>query len=86
MEIWLAAPQVAAHRMTRMMWGGWPPSPADQREYLRMVQEKGEAVMEAWAAALAAWPRGFAAVAGAGLKPVHTRVTANRRRLARGRR
>jgi hypothetical protein len=79
----MATPEIIAHRMTRLMLGGWPPSTRDQVEYARMIQEKGEAFVESWVAAMLAWQRGGAAVIQESLGPVHRRVTANRRRLAR---
>lgn len=85
-EISVAAPQVVAYRMIRMMWGGWPPSARDQREYARMVQEKCETLVESWTAALSAWQRGGMTVVDQSLRPMHRRVTANRRRLASARR
>jgi hypothetical protein len=79
----MAIPEVIAHRTTRMMLGGWPPSTRDQVEYARMIQEKGEAFVESWLAATLAWQRGGSAVMHESLGPVHRRVIANRRRLAR---
>lgn len=82
-EIAWAAPQVIAHRTTRMMWGGWPPTARDRREYTRMGQEKVEAFSEAMTAVALAGPRAGATVLGRVLTPVHRRVVANRRRLTR---
>lgn len=84
-EIAVAAPQVMAYRTARMMWGGWPPSARDQTEYTRMVQEKGEALIESWTAATLAWYAGGGTALQQSLRPVHRKVTANRRRLARTR-
>jgi hypothetical protein len=82
-EVAMATPEIIAHRTARMMLGGWPPSTRDQSEYVRMFQEKGEAFVESWIAATLAWQRGGAIAMQQGLGPVHRRVTANRRRLAR---
>jgi hypothetical protein len=82
-EVAMATPEIIAHRTARMMLGGWPPSARDQSEYVRMFQEKGEAFVESWIAATLAWQRGGAIAMQQGLGPVHRRVTANRRRLAR---
>lgn len=82
-EIAWAAPQVMAFRMTRMMTGGWPPNARDRREYTRMGQEKGEAFFQAWMAAAFSWPTMSAAAVEHTLAPVHRKVVANNRRLAR---
>lgn len=68
-----AAPQVVAYRVARVAAG-------DRREVRLMVTEKVAAVAEI--AAVLASPRRRSV--GAVLEPVHRRVTANRRRLARG--
>ncbi len=83
-EIAWAAPQVITYRMMRMMWGGWPPSARDRREYSRMGQEKADAFTQSMMAGAMAWPLAGAAVFEKMLVPVHRRVTANNRRLARG--
>ena len=49
-ELALAAPQVIAHRMTRMALAGPNPSPRDRKEFVRMVTEKNSAFGEAWQA------------------------------------
>ena len=49
-EIGLAAPQVIAQRTTRMALAGARPSARDQREFVRMGQEKAEAFGESWLA------------------------------------
>lgn len=49
-EIALAAPQVVAQRTTRMALAGARPSARDQREFVRMGQEKAEAFGESWLA------------------------------------
>ncbi|WP_028601299.1 polyhydroxyalkanoate granule-associated phasin [Ottowia thiooxydans] len=50
-EIALAAPQVVAHRMTRMTAGaGGMPSARDQKEFTQMVVEKQVAFGQAWVA------------------------------------
>lgn len=66
-----------------MVWGGWPPTARDRREYTRMGREKAEAAAEALTAAALAWPAAGATVLGAALAPVHRRVVANGRRLSR---
>ena len=68
-----AAPQVVAYRVARIAAG-------DRREVRLMVTEKIAAVAEI--AAVVASPR--RRTVGAVLEPVHRRVMANRRRLARG--
>ncbi len=80
-EIAWAAPQVIAYRAARIVTGGWPPSARDRREYRLMVREKVEAVAEIAAVVTSA----RRPTAGAVLEPVHRRVMANRKRLARGR-
>lgn len=45
-ELMFAAPQVVAHRMSRLMSGS--PSAADKREFHRMGAEKAEAATEMW--------------------------------------
>lgn len=45
-EISIAAPQVIAHRMTRMAQAGHAPAASDRREFLLMGQEKAEAFGE----------------------------------------
>lgn len=79
----MATPEVIAHRTARMTLGGWPPNARDQAEYTRMIQEKGEALVESWMAVTLAWQRGGANALQQSLGPVHRKVTANRRRLAR---
>lgn len=66
-ELFIAAPQVVAHRVARMAAAGPRPSARDQREFARMVAEKQAAFVESWGAmarqamvaqqrlALAAW-------------------------------
>jgi hypothetical protein len=49
-EIMLAAPQVVAHRLGRMVSAGHKPSAKDQREFHRMGAEKLAAFGEAWRA------------------------------------
>jgi len=46
-EIGWAAPQVIAHRMQRMWLAGAFPGDVDRAEFRRMVDEKGEAWLEA---------------------------------------
>lgn len=47
-EVAYAAPQVIAHRLTRMVFAGVNPSVRDQREFYRMGTEKVEAFYESW--------------------------------------
>jgi len=47
-EVAYAAPQVIAHRLTRMAFAGANPSARDQREFYRMGAEKVEAFYESW--------------------------------------
>lgn len=51
-EVAYAAPQVIAHRLTRMALAGANPSARDQREFYRMGTEKVEAFYESWNAML----------------------------------
>ncbi|SKA69278.1 hypothetical protein SAMN02745130_00423 [Thiothrix eikelboomii] len=51
-EVAYAAPQVIAHRLTRMALAGANPSAKDQREFYRMGTEKVEAFYESWNAML----------------------------------
>lgn len=46
----VAAPQVVAHRLTRMAVAGPNPSARDRREFTRMVTEKQAAFQQSWAA------------------------------------
>lgn len=82
-QIAWAAPQVVVHRAVRMVRGGWPPSARDRREYVRMGREKVEGLVEV-VTILATSSRTGSALARQALGPVHRRVLANRRRLARG--
>lgn len=83
-EIAWSAPLVIGYRTARIMSGGWPPNARDRREYMRMVQEKVEAVAQAATAAVVTPPRDVATAVGHVLTPVHRRVVSNRRRLSRG--
>ncbi|HPY39385.1 MAG: polyhydroxyalkanoate granule-associated phasin [Thiolinea sp.] len=47
-EVAYAAPQVIAHRLTRMAFAGANPSARDQREFYQMGAEKVEAFYESW--------------------------------------
>ncbi|GAP38147.1 polyhydroxyalkanoate granule-associated phasin [Piscinibacter sakaiensis] len=47
-ELALAAPQVVAHRVTRMAASGGVPGARDQREFIGMVTEKQLAFSQAW--------------------------------------
>lgn len=49
MQLGMAAPQVVAHRVTRMASAGRNPSARDRREFTGMVVEKQIALMQAWA-------------------------------------
>lgn len=82
-QIAWAAPQVVVHRASRMLRGGWPPSARDRREYVLMAREKVEGLVEV-ATVLATSSRTGSALAQQALTPVHRRVLANRKRLARG--
>ena len=82
-EIAWAAPQVITYRMVRMMWGGWPPSARDRREYTRMGQEKADAFTQSLTAGAMAWPLASAVAFEKMLAPFHSAVTANNRRLSR---
>jgi hypothetical protein len=82
-EITWSAPVVIAYRTGRMLTGGWPPSARDRREYARMWQEKVDAFGRAYLAAITTPPQETARVLAAAAGPVHRRVVANRRRLAR---
>jgi hypothetical protein len=52
-ELGLAAPQVVAHRLTRMALAGHTPSPRDRQEFTGMVVEKQVAFAQAWMAMFA---------------------------------
>ena len=47
-ELGLAAPQVIAHRLTRMAMAGPTISARDRKEFSGMVREKQAAVAQAW--------------------------------------
>ena len=49
-ELGFAAPQVIAHRLTRMALAGPTISARDRKEFTGMVQEKQAAVAQAWTA------------------------------------
>lgn len=49
-DLAIAAPQVVAHRLTRMALAGANPSARDRREFTRMVSEKQTAFQQSWAA------------------------------------
>lgn len=49
-ELALAAPQVVAHRVTRMALAGINPSTRDQKEFTGMVEEKHTAFVQSWLA------------------------------------
>jgi hypothetical protein len=48
MELAMAAPQVVAHRVTRMALAGPKPSDRDRKEFQLMVYEKQVAFAQAW--------------------------------------
>ena len=52
-ELGLAAPQVIAHRLTRMAFAGPTISARDRKEFTGMVVEKHAAVAQAWTAMFA---------------------------------
>ena len=52
-ELGLAAPQVIAHRLTRMVLAGPTISARDRKEFTGMVVEKQAAVAQAWTAMFA---------------------------------
>lgn len=55
-ELAFAAPQVIAHRLTRMAQSAASPTAADQREWMLMSSEKLAAFNESWfAMGLEAW-------------------------------
>jgi hypothetical protein len=55
-EMMIAAPQVIAHRLTRMATAGALPSARDQQEFHQMSSEKYSAFWESWQAmAMHAW-------------------------------
>ena len=47
-ELGLAAPQVIAHRLSRMALAGASPSARDQKEFTQMIQEKQLAFSQSW--------------------------------------
>jgi hypothetical protein len=49
-QLAFAAPQVVAHRMTRLALAGPNPSQRDRVEFERMGQEKAQAFNESWSA------------------------------------
>jgi len=49
-ELALAAPQVVAHRVTRMAIAGQNPSDRDKKEFELMIAEKSAAFGESWTA------------------------------------
>jgi len=91
-EISLAAPQVIAHRTSRMARAGSSPSARDRKEFIRMGQEKAEAFGESvFAMGIRLWQAqqgaatSLSSLVRLGMAPVHRRVTANARRLGRAR-
>lgn len=49
-ELYVAAPQVVAHRVARMVQAGGTPSARDRRDFARMGTEKVTAFYQSWAA------------------------------------
>lgn len=96
-ELSIAAPQVVAHRMGRIMKNGPHYSPADHKEFAGMVMEKQFAFVQSWWAMWAQalkiqhalwmgatpWSHAWMSVAEKGLKPVHAKAVSNARRLGR---
>ncbi|MEV1292201.1 hypothetical protein [Pseudonocardia sp. NPDC049635] len=78
-EIAVTAPLVIAHRTARLVTGGWPPRPREQRELVRMWTEKVDAFTRAAVVAATAVPG--PATAARALAPVRSRVRGNARRL-----
>lgn len=90
-----AAPCVIAVRTARMAAAGWSPNARDRREFLRMGQEKVDAMIEgsmdagahlmqnpmSWAAG--GWWEAWHQVIEKSLLPIHRRATANAKRLGR---
>ncbi len=54
-ELGIAAPQVIAQRVQRMLTAGPVPSARDQREFLRMGSEKVTAFQQSWLAMGLTW-------------------------------
>lgn len=50
LELSIAAPQVVAHRVTRMALAGQSPSARDKREFELMLAEKNVAFSKSWSA------------------------------------
>lgn len=72
-ELAIAAPQVVAHRLSRMATAGFNPSAADRREFVEMGSEKVLAFSQGWmamAAQMLRWQSGLVqAMWGMWLKP-----------------
>jgi len=93
-EMLAASAQVIGHRTGRMATAGPSPSARDRKEFTRMGLEKVEAANESALAmsrqlATAQMQAGFRfwndmlRLSSAGLKPIHSRATANAKRLGR---
>ena len=95
-EMYWAAVETVGYRTSLIAASGFTPDARQQRENLRMVNEKTQASLESWRALtragapsgdLWAWPllwfSGLAETADAMTRPWHRRVTANARRLRR---
>ena len=68
-ELAFAAPQVVAHRVTRMAIAGPLLSPRDRKEFKRMSAEKTEAFAESWNAMAMQALRANQALAASFLRP-----------------
>jgi hypothetical protein len=81
METAMAAPQVVAHRMTRMATAGAHPSVRDQKEFAGMVAEKQQAFVQSWMAMAAQTLRLqqqiWASLWTVGLTPWHRKPSAS---------
>ena len=99
LELWrrtaetMMASAIVVDRRTRMMTSGRPLTPFEWAELGLMVPEKiaafglaNLAIAEAWLAGTAGAGASWAATWAKALDPVHSRATANARRLRRRRR
>jgi len=94
-ELAFDAPQVVFHRTAQMVRSGASPSSSDVAEMMRMSSEKVVAFYQSWGrmwlAAIGSYANFFksfqstmtagATVLSAGLAPVHSKASANARRL-----
>jgi hypothetical protein len=86
-EMGLAAPQVVAHRLTRMALSGHTPNARDRQEFTGMVAEKQLAFFRAWMAMLTEtlrWQQSFmlSLMAGASLGQHRARAHGAASRMA----